>query len=222
MRSGSAPRAGPRRFGGAAAPGPGFEPGSDGSEPSVLPLDESGTCQSMSVMVAIRRRGDSQSPGPRLVMSERAIGPPGRPGAAMEVTFRRPAHRSNRRTMWKWSGWWGVQELHLGGSEDGGSTGRPVSLAVYRPGRWGSDRSEAEVGCESIAGEWFERSVGVVRAARQARSSGGRTLGGRWRPRWPKAEIEKGHRGVTQVALSPQRRETRATSGGPPGKYPWR
>ena len=190
MRSGSAPRAGPRRFGGAAAPGPGFEPGSDGSEPSVLPLDESGTCQSMSVMVAIRRRGDSQSPGPRLVMSERAIGPPGRPGAAMEVTFRRPAHRSNRRTMGKWSGWWGVQELHPGGSEDGGSTGRPVSLAVYRPRAVGS-----------VAGPGSQ--------VPETGSGGGR-----------RAENGEGPPGFPLVALAPQRRETRATSGGPPGSYP--
>lgn len=62
---------------------------------------------------------------------------------------------------------WGVQESHLGGSEDGGSTGRPVSLAVYRPGvRSGGGWRAPKCGKGHRVFPWwpFRRSVEKARA----------------------------------------------------------
>ena len=72
------PPAGPRRFGGAAVLGPGFEPGSGGSEPSVLPGWTSPVCQSQ-VTITARWRSMSQS-----VSSD--VGRPGfEPGGSSDV-----------------------------------------------------------------------------------------------------------------------------------------
>ncbi len=50
------PPAGLRHFSGAAVLGPGFEPGSGGSEPSVVPSWTSPVCQSRIVVVRVRGR----------------------------------------------------------------------------------------------------------------------------------------------------------------------